>query len=308
MDRVMEVSVGTHLFEVVCIRFENFKAFCLEDCCGVVGTLGAVWSVRSDAGTQGSIAMAKIRLGVRRIRVSEEDRLRFAAGLIKDRRFDAALAELNEILTDNPSCVKAHVSAAMCYRIQQQFAVSIRHLQAALCLEPFQAQIPVELGKTYLRQGNWKEALVQYHHALNLDAQFAPAYVCIGRVLALQSQLKEAWLYFERGLALDPENAIIHIDLAEIAKKQGKYEVAIAQLALALQKNDQLSMVYDKLGSIYFVQRKYALSEQAFSRSLALNPNAEFSRLGLARALIRQNNLEAAAVHLKAVGKGFQTV
>jgi Tfp pilus assembly protein PilF len=265
-------------------------------------------NLNTHRGLFGSIDMAKIRLGIKRLQDSEAQRLQFAAGLIKNKQFDAALVELSAILAENPSCVRAHVSAGMCYRTQQLFDASIPHFQAALQLDPFEAQIPLELGKTYVRQGKWKEALVQYHNAINLNAQFSPAYVCIARVLSMQNQLKEAWLYFERGLELDPENAVIHLDLADIAKKQDNLPVAIAQLTLALQKNNQLSLGYHKLGSIYFQQRKYNLAERAFARALDLNPNAEFSRLGLARSLIRQNNLAAANVHLASVGKGLQTV
>ena len=114
----------------------------------------------------------------------------------------------------------------------------------------------------YLKPGNLESAISEFNHALELDANFAPAYAGLG----------EAYWYSYEGTR----------DRSWIAK-------ATEACGRALQHDEQSSEAHNCLGTVYQGTGKFELSALQFERALQLEPTSDESVRGLASAYAAMN-------------------
>ena len=123
--------------------------------------------------------------------------------LVREGRFDEALAQYNAALVINPDYPDAHANAAHELMRQGRFADALPHLARALALAP--------------------------HHAQALGD--------LGTLLAAEGRLDEARARLEESLLLKPDQPEIHNNLAFVLRRLGLNNEAIAQYQAVLRLN-----------------------------------------------------------------------
>lgn len=78
------------------------------------------------------------------------------------------------------------------------------------------------LGKVYMNEGKWDEALVYFKTAINLDRTFAFAYTNLGICLENKGEDEKAIENLQMAIALNPEEYEGRIALARLYRKAGK--------------------------------------------------------------------------------------
>jgi len=131
--------------------------------------------------------------------------------------------------------------------------------------------------------------------ALKLNDQLALAHVASAAVHEGQGHFDDAVAACDRALRLDPANDLAWYIKSETLRRARRYTEARVTLAEATRRFPQARVFLDELGSVEYEQTHYEAAEQAFRRSLALEPDAVIAYANLAAVLMRENRADEAA-------------
>lgn len=116
--------------------------------------------------------------------------------------------------------------------------------------------------------------------------------------LKTKGNLEEALVLFENLLDIDADNAVVHYELGQLYVEQDQLDQAIFHGEKAAHLNPDNRWYLFLLGGIY---QAYGLPEKqvsVFRRLLRINPKEQDYRYELAKALLRNEQYEAALAHL----------
>jgi protein O-mannosyl-transferase len=119
-----------------------------------------------------------------------------------------------EVLEHSPDNLRAKIWLARSIPAGQAIEV----LTKARALAPYDATVEAEMGKTFLKEGQYDAALEEFGRALALDPRDARNYNNRGVALAGLGQTDAARADFERALRIDPNLAEARQNLAKIGK------------------------------------------------------------------------------------------
>jgi serine/threonine-protein kinase len=144
--------------------------------------------------------------------------------------------------------------------------------------------------ETWLRKA---EASAQ--QALKLDDQLALSHVAHAAVLESQGRFDDALAVSERALHVDPDNYFAWYFKAETLRHARRYQEARSALAEAARRFPRERIFVDELGCVEYEQGNDVAAEQAFERSIAMEPDTVMTYANLSATLMRQNRSDEAA-------------
>lgn len=139
--------------------------------------------------------------------------------------------------------------------------------------------------------------------ALKLNDQLALAYAAMAAVRNWQGKPDEALQLEERALRLDPLAWQALGTKAEILIHKRRFDEAERTIATGLAAYPKERVFTDALGTLHFSQAAYAKAEQAFRRSIALEPNSVVAYANLSLTLLRLDRADEA---LQVLQQGLQ--
>ncbi|ELX09925.1 serine/threonine-protein kinase PrkC [Janthinobacterium sp. HH01] len=180
-------------------------------------------------------------------------------------------------------------------RAEARFAAVVSH-------QPHHAAAAAALSLVYSlryasdgRDESWlQRADASARQALALDDQLALAYAAQAWVKEFQGRMDEALRLDERGLALDPHNLFALNGKAQVLIGLRRYADAEAVIRTAMAAHPDERWFTDLLGTLHFQQGDAVAAEQAFRRSIALDPAAAVSYANLNGALLYQHREDEA--------------
>ena len=126
--------------------------------------------------------------------------------MLKEKRFDEAITQFTIIIQAYPKSKKANLSAAIAHFRQRQYDQAIAY--TVMRLNPLSPQAPRALVQSISVKGMREKAAEKLVDAINLAPKLAQAYVVMGRVFVKQEQYPEAIQQLKKALLLDPRNAL----------------------------------------------------------------------------------------------------
>lgn len=237
---------------------------------------------------------------VKRVVKNEQEQIKFAFSLAKERRFDEALAEFETILQNNPASKLAQLGAGnMLFRLKRDDE-ALRRYYTVMQLDALMPQAQVGAARVFLRKGEFEQALEKYQTAINIDPYFTEAYQGMGRVLARQEKYDEAIQQWRQAQRLNPQLIAVRRLMARAYQKQGKLAEALSELKSAVNIDPTRWRIYQALGRVYLQLQEFNAAKQAFQKVLELKPDlAPVAKFGLAKALIEEDQLEEATEILR---------
>lgn len=148
-----------------------------------------------------------------------------------------------------------------------------------------------------------RKADADAQQALNLNDQLALAHIARGWVRDFQGKRDDALAAHERALRLDPANFFAWYGKVEALRHARRYAEARAGIAEAMHRFPRERVFTDALGVVNYEQHDDAAAEQAFRRSIALQPDAVTAYSNLTAVLMRQNRVDEA---LRVLQQGLQ--
>jgi serine/threonine-protein kinase len=152
--------------------------------------------------------------------------------------------------------------------------------------------------ETWLRKAD-----ADAQQALKLNDQLALGHIAQGWVRDMQGRWDDALAAYGRALRLDPSNFFAWYGKVEALRHARRYADAHVNIAEAMRRFPRERVFLDALGSVYFEQSNLPAAEQAFRRSIALQPDAVRSYANLTIVLMRENRADDA---LRVLQQGLQ--
>ena len=183
-----------------------------------------------------------------------------------------------------------------------EYDAAIENYQAALQLQPNNAEQHHNLGNAYERTGRYAEAVAELRKAVELDPAYAEGHMSLGLALDESGDIAGATAEDELALALRPGYAEVMANLAVIRIKQRNFTSAIDLLQRTLAINPQSFEAQFNLGLAYNFTNRYAEGAAALKKAIEMapdHPNAYLAHYHLGVAYAQMNSTDAAITEFR---------
>lgn len=134
-----------------------------------------------------------------------------------------------------------------------------------------------------MKSGDFKQAIVEYSQAIDIDGSNCWDYVMRGRAYGSLSRFDEAIADFTKAIALNPRDADIYIYRGATYAEQGALDNAISDHSKAIELNPAYANGYYYRAAAY--QKKPDLDKAIADASKAIDLNPQFDLAYYVRAL-----------------------
>jgi tetratricopeptide (TPR) repeat protein len=168
------------------------------------------------------------------------------------------------------------------------------YLEQAIQFDPRSILLKMELSDIHLAQHDFKKALDLVERVLVDQPHHVDALIRAGRIHMQMGDRSSAKAAFEKALAIDSSDPNIFIQLGGIYWNENdpvSAERVFASMALRFPESFAAYYFY---GKALAAQGKFDLAEDAFKRSLELEPSLEEPRHELVKIYQSQNRIEQA--------------
>ena len=254
--------------------------------------------------------------------------------LYGEQRYAEAVAAMTQALIlqpDHPSAGVLHLYMGRAERELGRLHEAEQHFHAAMELEPDNVEPLLDLAKLQFRQGRtadaerfldrvnemrpldpailhnvaevlrihsrYADAVANYRAALEIDAEFAPAYAGLGIALLQQERYAESLEALERALALQPDlplaGSSLHIFLGQAAQKLGRPDAG-DYFVRAVQNDPNDLEALDHLAMARFGQQRYEEALSLYRTMIDIDPDSAITHSNLGATLFYLGQLEDA--------------
>ena len=141
------------------------------------------------------------------------------------------------------------------------------------------------LGVVLAQQGNYEQAVENYHKAIQDYPDYAEAYYNLGIALQKLGQSDEAIISYRQALKLNPDYAKAYLNLGATLMDAGRSDEAVLYFNKTIQLNPDSVEAYNNLGQLFLSQGKLDEAIGYFRRALQIEPDYVLSLGGLAKIL-----------------------
>ena len=148
------------------------------------------------------------------------------------------------------------------------------------------SQLLGNIGRYYLKGGDYEKAVSEYQKALGMDPQSVAAYNGIGVAYTMLERYEDAVAAQQKALELQPDFAKAHAGLGLVYLRQHKTALALTHYLQAVALEPQFLEAHQKIAIILLNQERYAEATDAYLTITRLKPDdAEaYHNLGLCYA------------------------
>lgn len=152
------------------------------------------------------------------------------------------------------------------------------------------------IAAEYIRKGENDKALSYLQQALKSNPDSADAHNLMGVVMERDGNVKAAGKAFRKALSLRDDFTQAHNNYGSFLFRQKEYKQALKQFeaAAADASYGYRASAFEGVGRCAWMLGDRARAEEAFSRSLSLEPNLPTATLYIAEIRYDQNNPESA--------------
>jgi tetratricopeptide (TPR) repeat protein len=156
-----------------------------------------------------------------------------------------------------------------------------------------------ELGNAYMRQGRYRDALVEYQTALKLKPDYAEAYYNIGIAYSESEMYKEAIGAYRQVIKIKPDHVNAYYGIGVIYGESRMYKEAIEAYKQALRLKPDHANVYYNLGVNYGRLGMHKEAIEAYKQSIRIKPDLADVHLNLAVAYLSLKDRDSALKEYK---------
>lgn len=162
---------------------------------------------------------------------------------------------------------------------------------------PMMARPHVNLGKAYLEQGRYTEAIAASQRGLEVQPHTARAHYNIGMAYQRLGGFEQAQASYARALEIDPRRVEALNNLGTLYQERREYRRAVEQFRSALRIADR-PQIHHNLASAHLAAGQPDSAALHFERALQGGHDERESLEGLARALRADERLQSATTAL----------
>ncbi|MEE2932012.1 MAG: putative 2OG-Fe(II) oxygenase [Pseudomonadota bacterium] len=148
---------------------------------------------------------------------------------------------------------------------------------------------------------DWSGAIEAYQKAIELEHNYAAAHAALGGALLHIGAFEDALETFNTAILLDPSHKPTLVKRAEVLRRLKHFSEAIIAYREIFSQPSDKAYLAQYLGFCHLEGGNDIDALTEFNAALRLQPNMVDSALGAAGCLMRQGNLETAAMRLNTV-------
>lgn len=159
-------------------------------------------------------------------------------------------------------------------------------------------RINVDLGKAYIQDGNYSQAMVKLQRALSADSNYAPAHSTIAVLYWRLGNYEKAEEHFHEALRLSPDDPLAHNSYGVFLCERKRIKESEQQFRKAYSNPlyDRPEVAYSNAGMCALREHKLDKAEKYFRAALRRNPRFAPALLRMAElSYQRQQYLPARA-------------
>ena len=214
--------------------------------------------------------------------------------------YDNAIITYKKFISIHPNNAVLHSNVANLYFMKGEIDEAISHYQSAITLNPKQdwtSLVAQTLG--YIQQNvtkNMQAAVSSFHIAHLLAPKEIDIYVSLGSAFYDAEDYKNALIVYRRALELEPNNAKIHCNMGYLYWGMGDLTEAIKEYNLSIKYDPHYDIAHNNLGVIYLDDLAHISNAiECFKHAAESNPNYALAYYNLGRAYaIKGEKIEAA--------------
>ena len=169
--------------------------------------------------------------------------------LLKEKKYDEALAVFEEFLAKRPEVYHAHLNIGTCYLKKGE-------------LDKAEEELMLVLDNIMEKFGDYKK-----------DPQASlRAFTGLGEIYIRREDFEKAQNYFAMALDISPEDEVAAYNVAEVLFSHQKVDEAIKYLELSIQIKKDWSKPYMKLGYVYLNKGDLDESLEYFNKFIEMDP------------------------------------
>jgi len=160
----------------------------------------------------------------------------------------------------------------------------------------------LESGERYYAKGKYREAIIQYRNAVNVDPNFSAAHYQLAEAYLKLQDLQHAYAELGRTLELQPDNYKAHAEIANLLILSGQAEsLKIAQdhVDLLKQKQPNDPDTHIAAGNLLSREQKYSEAISEMEKAVSLGPDRGDAYVDLAMLEAQASQPEAAEANFK---------
>lgn len=179
----------------------------------------------------------------------------------------------NAAIALNPTDAEAYSNLGVTFDSQKKYLEALGVYETALKIRPDFPHALFNKGNTHRHLGEINAARLSYEKALVSFPGLVQAELCLAQIWKEEENFIQARSCLERALAYEPGNADVLQSLGEAYQSEEKFPEAIAAYQQALTVAPDNLKALNMLGSVFHLIGKYAAAEEYYSKALALKPD-----------------------------------
>lgn len=140
----------------------------------------------------------------------------------------------------------------------------------------------VDLGKQYMKQGQYGDAAIEFRNALRLDPRFVDAYYQLAQTHIAQQDWGPAFDSLEKAIELDPSRLDARLDRGRLYLAARQFNNAEEEADSILNRNSREVGAYQLIGAALIGEQKPDQALTAFSKVTELLPDDVSAYLNMA--------------------------
>ena len=230
---------------------------------------------------------------------SSSERMNRARQFLDHGRPNGAIVELKKVLQENPQDGAARRLLGTAYLRLERLSDAEKELAQALELGEEPVAVTLDLGRVWLRQGDFRRVLgnLQVEPDWPAAAQAEALILRAAAHLAL-GESEDARRSYTSALSIAPDHAEAAVGLVRVAVQGGDTTDIRATLDQALRVAPNHPYLLGLTAGFAFENGDYAAAATAYRAQLAVAPDSIAARLGLAQSLLAKGEDTAAGAEL----------
>ncbi len=184
------------------------------------------------------------------------------------------------IRTD-PQYGEAYLDRATANLARKNFNAALPDIQQASRLMPDSALVQLAFAQAYLLQDDNAKALAAAQKANSIDLTMLASYYYLGKAYIANGKYAEAIKPLQTYLIYEPEDGAAYALLGQAYTETGDYRAAIDALGRAVQYDPNQVQAYTYLGTSYLQLDNLAGAQINFEKAIAFFPDSFDANIGM---------------------------
>ena len=177
-----------------------------------------------------------------------------------------AIEQYEQIIKIEPDSVEDHLLLGRLYRLNNELQKAENEFKTAVKIQPDSEEAVTTLAYLYNEEGDTARA-TQALSAIPEASRSAKLYSALGYTYEQQKQYKNAIVAYRRAIELDRDNLDAIRGLAQNLLNDGQTDAALEQYKIIAESNPEDAKTYLQMGEIYRRQGKFDLALESLKKA-----------------------------------------